>query len=351
MSDLQAAIRVMDVNANRAAEGLRTLEEVARLIREDENVAGWLKALRHELQQTVERGIRRSLLLDARCTATDAGTENHTSSENNKASWREIVPAASERVGQALRCLEEFAKAANCSNVAEFKTLRYKCYDQLARIEQRLLDDQWLSLAGLYLLIDCSRSVEDFVAYVRSLAEAGVDVFQLRDKQAEGGTLFRFGQALVQGLKGTNARAIINDRVDIALAVGAAGVHLGQDDVTIHDARRLTGSRLVIGISTHNLAQAESASRSGADYIGCGPTFPSRTKHFDSFPGLPFLRQIAHAELGLPAFALGGISLENLPQVLESGVSRIAVTAAIHQAEDAIIAARELKAYLRSNAM
>jgi thiamine-phosphate pyrophosphorylase len=120
----------------------------------------------------------------------------------------------------------------------------------------------------------------------------------------------------------------MNDRPDLAVLARADGVHIGQDELSVHDARQIVGPDQLIGISTHNIEQARQAVLAGANYIGCGPTFPSSTKHFDHFPGLDFLREVA-AEISLPAFAIGGVTLGNLPSVRASGFHRVAVSSAL----------------------
>ena len=126
---------------------------------------------------------------------------------------------------------------------------------------------------------------------------------------------------------------IVNDRPDIARLVEADGVHLGQDDMPVQEARWILGSEALIGVSTHNLDQIRQAVRDGASYIGIGPVFPSRTKEFDEFPGLEFVRD-ASAETALPAFALGGITLDNVSEVLAAGAKRIAVSSPICRADE-----------------
>ena len=167
---------------------------------------------------------------------------------------------------------------------------------------------------------------------------AGVDVLQLRDKSLDARTLLARASLVRQITRGTGTLLIINDRADIAAACGADGVHLGQEDLPLHEARLIVGTGALIGVSTHSIEQARQAVLDGADYIGCGPTFPSATKEFDHFPGLPFLRQVA-AETSLPAFAIGGITLENLPQVVDTGMKRVAVASAVWSATDARAAA------------
>ncbi len=344
----QAAMRMVDANANRAAEGLRTIEDYARLVREDEVAAQWMKQLRHGLSKALERLDRRERL-EARCAETDAGTEHTTAGELKRTSLSGLVTAAAERVTQALRLLEEATKVLSPETSQEVKRLRYEAYDLLAQTELRLLSNRPSAQQQLYLLIDCSLPIEEFTNYVQGLAEAGVDLFQLRDKRADGAELVRYGRAAVEGLSkcNSNSKLIINDRVDVALACRAVGVHLGQDDMTIEDARRLVGSSVWIGVSTHNLEQAQAAEQAGADYIGCGPTFASHTKDFAQFAGPAFLREVTE-HISLPIFAIGGITQNNLTQVREAGCRRIAVSSAIHAADDPMAAATLLRRALAS---
>ncbi|MCA9162756.1 MAG: thiamine phosphate synthase, partial [Planctomycetales bacterium] len=111
---------------------------------------------------------------------------------------------------------------------------------------------------------------------------------------------------------------------DLAVLSRADGVHVGQDELSVKDARAIVGTRMLIGVSTHSIEQARAAVIAGASYIGCGPTFPSTTKAFGAFPGLDYLCQVA-AEIRLPAFAIGGITDENLSAVLATGIRRVAL--------------------------
>jgi thiamine-phosphate pyrophosphorylase len=146
---------------------------------------------------------------------------------------------------------------------------------------------------------------------------------------------------LRQLTRGTPTLCIINDRSDIAAAVHADGVHLGQEDLGVKDARAIVGPRMLIGVSTHNIDQARAAVLDGANFLGAGPTFPSQTKKFEIFAGLDFLREVA-AEIRLPTFAIGGITADNLPDVLATGISRVAVGAAVTAANNPGSAARSL---------
>jgi len=195
--------------------------------------------------------------------------------------------------------------------------------------------------ARLYVLLDGRDSSDRFVQLVQALVDAGVDVLQLRDKRLPDRDLVERARVLRQLTRGTGTLFIVNDRPDIAVLSDADGVHVGQDELTVADCRALVGGTKLVGVSTHSLAQARQAVRDGADYIGCGPTFPSQTKAFEDFPGLEFLRAV-QAEIPLPAFAIGGINGENIARVLETGFRRIAVSGAVTAATDPAAAARSL---------
>ncbi len=340
--------RVLDVNGNRAAEGLRVLEEIARLVREDAPSAAALKELRHELALILS-GLDRTNRLAARSTENDVGTAITSASEKSRADLNALVAAESSRIGEALRVLEEFSKLVDADLSARFKRLRYRAYDELARIELAWTKHAWLKSMRLCVLIDCAKPIDNFVAYVRKLGAAGLNCLQVRDKELEGGHLVRYARAAVAALSPLGCQVIVNDRVDIALASGAAGVHVGQEDLAIEDVRRLSTGRLCVGVSTHDIDQARDAVARGADYIGCGPTFPSTTKSFEQFAGVEFLKQVA-AEITLPALAIGGVTLENCHQVVGAGIRGVAVSAAVHGATDPAAAVREFLASLGQKA-
>jgi thiamine-phosphate pyrophosphorylase len=146
---------------------------------------------------------------------------------------------------------------------------------------------------------------------------------------------------------GSDTLFIVNDRPDIAVLSDADGVHVGQDELSVADCRTMVGSKRLVGVSTHSLAQARQATLDGADYIGCGPTFPSQTKAFEDFPGLEFLRAV-QGEIHIPAFAIGGINGENIAGVLEAGFRCVAVSNAVTAAPEPAAAVRKLRQMLRS---
>src|SRR5205085_2155330 len=138
--------------------------------------------------------------------------------------------------------------------------------------------------------------------------------------------------------------SIVNDRPDIAILSGADGVHIGQDDLYAHEVRKLIGSEKILGVSTHNLTQAQIAARDGADYLGVGPVYRSGTKprDWETIPGLEYAREVSRA-VKIPTVAIAGITLENVDEVLATGVQAIAVTAAVCGADDPRAAAAKFK--------
>lgn len=334
-----AVFRVLDANINRAAEGLRTLEEYFRFIAEDATVSATLKQLRHDLAGVVSKFDRRELLSN-RDVSGDIGCSIQTDSERNRADVQSIIAAAIQRVQQSLRCLEEYGKLIDPAIGEALEQIRYRAYDVFSDVELLAMRDLgWLENARLYVLIDCQLPFTEFLAKVSDLSNAGVDIIQIRDKQRDARTILEYARHLADHLDKDRTRIVMNDRVDLAALVGS-GVHLGQEDLPIADVRPLLPSGRVIGISTHGIDQVLQAKLDGADYLGCGPTFASQTKAFERFPGLDFLGQVAH-QTTLPAFAIGGISLDRLDEVLSTGIQRVAVSHAIWHAKNPAAVAHE----------
>jgi thiamine-phosphate pyrophosphorylase len=200
-------------------------------------------------------------------------------------------------------------------------------------MEITLESRQRLEAAKLYVLMEDRAGQSDFAEFAQLLVAAGVSVIQLRDKRLADRELIARARELRAITRDSKTLFIMNDRPDLALLAAADGVHVGQDEVSVKDARTVVGPHALVGVSTHTIEQARQAVLDGANYIGCGPTFPSSTKEFGAFAGLDFLSQVA-GEISLPAFAIGGISLSNLSQVMTTGIHRVAVQGAISSAQD-----------------
>ena len=167
-----------------------------------------------------------------------------------------------------------------------------------------------------------------------ALLAAGVQIIQLRDKQAPSGELYMRAEAVGACIRKAKGTFIVNDRADVALAVEAAGVHVGQEDLPVESARAILGPAKVIGYSTHVLEQVEEADQGSADYIAFGPIFPTTSKaNPDAVVGLAGLRE-ARKATRKPLVAIGGITLENARAVMEAGADSVAVIRSLVGAPD-----------------
>ena len=178
---------------------------------------------------------------------------------------------------------------------------------------------------------------------VEEALAAGVTLVQYRAKAADGGVLYAEACKLKELCDKYNVPLIINDRLDIALAVGAAGVHLGQDDLPCAVARRLLGEDFIIGVSAHNPAEAVQAVSEGADYLGCGAVFGTATKHDVAKLGLENLRAIRKA-VAVPMVGIGGITADNYAEVLATGADGAAIVSGILAQDDISAVVKKLVA-------
>ncbi len=340
-----AVLRAIDAAANRTREGLRVVEDHVRFVLDDRHLTGLCKQLRHELASALgEISIEHRLA--ARETRADVGTRLSASSEQTRDDTAGVLTANLIRLQEGLRSLEEFGKTLDPDTAARLKQLRYETYTLQRAVEITRSSIERLAGARLYVLIDGRSSVEDFRQLARLLIDAGVDVLQLRDKQLDDRELLERAHLLREMTRQTPALFIMNDRPDLAALSRADGVHVGQEDLSVKDARAIVGPDALIGVSTHSLDQARGAVLDGANYIGVGPTFPSGTKPFEGFPGPDLLRAVA-AEIRLPAFAIGGITPENLAEVLTTGIGRVALSGAITKSDDPAEVVRRLSSGLR----
>ncbi len=197
----------------------------------------------------------------------------------------------------------------------------------------------WKDKLKLYVITD-SRLIDE-VKGVRLALEGGATAIQLRMKDASTRKMIDTGIKIRKLTEEHGALFIVNDRVDVALATDADGVHLGQEDMPVETAREIVGE-MIIGVSASNLREALEAERAGADYIGAGSVFPTSTKEDAKFLGIDALKRIVE-EVHITVVAIGGINFDNLKLVLEAKVNGVAVISAIMGAEDIKEAARKMR--------
>ena len=210
-----------------------------------------------------------------------------------------------------------------------------------------------LAEAVLYLCTDARDRQGDLAGFLDRALGGGVGIVQLRHKGLEAGAELRYLETFRRACDKHGALLAVNDRADVAYAAGADVLHLGQDDLPVDVARQICGPDIVIGLSSHDEQQAAAAAaRPEADYYCTGPVWPTPTKPGRAAPGLPLVRFAAglgdEQGGGRPWFAIGGIDLANLGQVLDAGARRVVVVRAITEADDPAAAAAGLSARLRA---
>ena len=186
------------------------------------------------------------------------------------------------------------------------------------------------SLPKIYPITDISITNLSHLEQTKRLVAGGAKIIQLREKKASSAEFYGAAQEVMLFARQQNVKIIINDRVDIALAVGADGVHLGQNDLPPDEARKILGEKAIIGFSTHNIEQALEAVKLPINYLAIGPIFATNTKENpDAIVGIEGLLKVRETIRDFPLVAIGGINFENAPNILANGADSIAVISAI----------------------
>jgi thiamine-phosphate pyrophosphorylase len=335
-SDQGDAYRVLDANLNRLREALRVLEDHARFVLDDAAAARRAKELRHMLREIAAR-LGATRLLEARDLAGDVGREQKTANELERHTTDDVVGAALARAGEAARVVAEYAKLIDRHAADAAERLRYAAYELEPALRLRGPRLAALRRARLYVIISESACRAGWRDTARAVLEAGCRCLQLREKQLADAELVRRARELRALTHEFGALFILNDRPDLARLCAADGVHVGQDDLSVREARRVGGGTLLVGKSTHNIAQLHAAVDEAPDYIAVGPMFASPTKPQPDLAGVETL-QLAAAHFSGPRTAIGGITPERAAAMLHAGASAVCVCSAVVGAHDAAVA-------------
>lgn len=332
--------RLIDVNLDRIGEGLRLLEDIARFLLEDNEITSQLKSIRHELV-SVDPSLRRCLL-NARDADADIGRGKEATTTRDAES---LIAANSKRVEQSLRVVEELAKMPELKLDAEtFKKARFDLYSIERRLTSRLLRQEKAKLiSGLYFILDTQALAgRSYLEMAKAAIYGGARVVQLRDKNiTPKGKLLKIAHQLKAICAQEGALFIINDNLDIALAVGADGLHLGQEDLPFETARQMLPIDMLLGCSVDTAEEAQAATKAGADYLAVGAIFSTSSKDDIKVVGLERLRQVRKAS-ALPLVAIGGINKSNATEVITAGANAAAVINAVSSAASPEQAAAEI---------
>jgi thiamine-phosphate pyrophosphorylase len=333
-------LRLIDANLDRAREGLRVLEEWARFGLQRGDLVACTKDMRQRLGRC-----HRSSYKQARDAAGDPATGMAHPAQAERQRPAQVVAANAARVQEALRVLEEFGRGRDPELASEAAEIRYRLYDLELELLQAgdhapAADGRRALLQHCHLYLVTS-PVPQLLDRVEAALAAGVRLVQYRAKQGEDGERLEQALALRELCSRHGALFLVNDRIDLALAVDADGVHLGQGDLPPAVARRLLGPERLIGRSTHALAQLRQAEADGCDYAGVGPVQATPTKPGRQPVGLNYVREACGAAQ-IPWFAIGGITAAVVPELRRAGAERVAVVRAITEAEDAQAASQAL---------
>jgi thiamine-phosphate pyrophosphorylase len=335
--------RIIDANLNRAGEGLHLLEEIARMVLNDAALTQQLKAIRHEILKG-DLAFNQQLV-QSRDSMSDVGFDIEVG-EDKKRELPTALVANARRVQEALRILEEMAKVPGTTpelDADKFKQARFALYTMEQELLARLTrQDKKSKLTGLYAIIDSQfLGKRNHLKVAEELIKGGASVIQLRDKFTPKAELLPIAQKIRKLCTDKGVLFIVNDYLDIALACGADGLHLGQEDLPLSIARRLLPMDMILGGSVNTVEQAKSAEAEGADYIAVGSMYPTTSKEKPKVVGVGRLRQV-RGVVSLPLVAIGGINKDNATEVAANGADAVAVISALLGAKDIAEAARRI---------
>jgi thiamine-phosphate pyrophosphorylase len=345
----RAVYRIIDANFNRAREALRVIEEFCRFTLNSSSFTERAKGLRHRLCILTGQ-IDKGKMIASRDTAGDVGVGLSVAGQMQRRDLQDVLTAGCKRLTEALRVLAETAATIDPALAGQIEQLRYEAYE----LEKDcLIFSSTIAKYGrvkLYIVISSELPV-DVLRLVQQCIAGGADCIQLRSKTLNDDQLFALAVEFVQACRAENVLSIINDRVDVAAAAGADGVHLGQNDLPVEQAYKLQMSPLIIGKSTHSIEQLKAAllrprrTCGGLTYVGLGPVYATPTKPTAPPVGLGYVRSATEflADKAIGHVAIGGITIDNVEEVLRAGAKTIAVSSAAAKAANPKDVCRQLK--------
>ncbi|MHC4395853.1 MAG: thiamine phosphate synthase [Planctomycetota bacterium] len=339
----RSVYRIIDANFNRAREAIRVIEEFCRFALNSSSLTARAKHLRHSLSSCIGK-FDAGQLVSSRDTLGDVGVGQTVDNQLRRSGLNDCFTAGCKRLTEALRVLAETTQTLDPSAAERIEKLRYATYTLEKDIVTFSDTTAKFKRVRLYIVIT-SNLPADVLSLTHRCAAGGADCIQLRAKSIDDDKLFALAVEFVQICKAANVLSIINDRVDIAVAAGADGVHLGQNDLSAGQARKLQLTPLITGKSTHSPEQLETACLEYPTYVSLGPVFATATKPTAEAVGLDYVNRSVEmlADSGIGHVAIGGITLDNVREVLNAGASTIAVCSAVAEASDPTAACLELK--------
>jgi len=339
----RAAYRIIDANFNRAREAARVVEDFCRFALNSALLTERAKSLRHQLCAAVAQ-LDAGGLIASRDTAGDVGAGRAVDNQLSRSGLTDCFTAGCKRLTEALRALAEMVQTENRALAETLEGLRFGAYALEKDIVVFSEPAQKFRRVGLYVIISGDLPLE-IISLAGKCAAGGADCIQLRAKEMTGDRLFAVAVEFVRICREAGALSIVNDRADIAVAAGADGVHLGQNDLPVAAARKLQMTPLIIGKSTHLLRQLRAACAELPTYVSLGPVFATDTKLGAEPVGLEYVTAAAKelAGTGIASVGIGGITVDEVEEVMRAGAGAVAVCSAVTKASDPAAACRALK--------
>lgn len=335
--------RIIDANFNRAREALRVIEDFCRFSLTSAPLTSCAKQLRHSLSTEIAK-LDPARLISARDSLSDVGAGATVDNQFQRKDLRDCFTAGCKRLTESLRTLSEMTQTLNPDIAQTIEKLRFSAYTLEKNIVLFADTAEKFKPVRLYVIISNALPIDVF-SLTRQCIAGGADCIQLRSKNIDDDKLFALALEFAKICKDASVLSIINDRVDIAIAAGADGVHLGQGDLPVEQARKLQMAPLIIGKSTHTIEQLRAACEELPTYVSLGPVFSTATKPGVAPVGLDYVRQGVEVldGTGIRHAAIGGITLDNVEEVLKAGARTIAVCSAVTGADDATKVCTTLK--------
>ncbi len=339
----RAVYRIIDANFNRAREAIRVIEEFCRFALNSAQLTERARQIRHALSAEIGK-LDADRLISSRDTLGDVGIRRTVDKQLVRNDLTDCFTAGCKRLTEALRALAETTHTLDQSVADTLEKLRYTAYTLEKDIIIYSDTTERFKRVNLYIIITSNLPAE-VISLAYKCVDGGADCVQLRTKAVGDDILYALAVEFVSICKEAGVLCIINDRVDIAVASGADGVHLGQNDLPVEQARKLQLVPLITGKSTHSPRQLRAACQERPTYAALGPVFATATKPTAPAVGLDYVRQSKEilAGTGIGNVAIGGITMDNVEEVLEAGAEAIAVCAAVTKAADPAKACRALK--------
>jgi len=320
--------QIIDANLDRAREGLRVLEDWARFGLGKEKYVKSIKNFRQILGKNHLEVYKQS-----RNKIEDKSKGLTHQEQNNRKTSEQIISSNSGRVQEALRVIEEFSRLHNHELSKIASEIRYEIYTieiDLLSYSKCKKSEEILKQNDLYVITD---QRDNLLEIIEEILIAGVRIIQHRFKKGTDQDHLKEAILIKNLCKRYNSLFIVNDRLDIALASNADGIHLGQDDLDLKTARKLLGYSKIVGISANNAIDISNALKEGCDYIGIGPVFETETKKNKIPLGIENIKTLTK-DLNIPWFAIGGIKSNNISYLKRNGFKKVALVSELMNSED-----------------